>query len=72
MKLLKYNVLAQIRLAEGLWTEKKCANTKREDEDEAWMKKIHDLAYDKVYEVAKAGSAKHERSASFAEIKDEI
>ena len=30
------------------------------------------MAYDKVYAVAKAGSAKHERSAAFSEIKDEI
>ncbi len=30
------------------------------------------MAYDKVYAVAKAGSAKHERSASFREIKEEI
>ncbi|MFT4847515.1 MAG: polyribonucleotide nucleotidyltransferase, partial [Sediminicola sp.] len=44
--------------------------TEREDEELA--KKIHDLAYDKVYAVAKAGSAKHERSASFQEIKEEI
>ncbi len=30
------------------------------------------MAYDKVYAVAKAGSAKHERSTAFSEIKDEI
>jgi polyribonucleotide nucleotidyltransferase len=29
-------------------------------------------AYDKIYAVAKAGSAKHERSAAFAEIKEEV
>ncbi|WP_299099066.1 polyribonucleotide nucleotidyltransferase [uncultured Winogradskyella sp.] len=34
--------------------------------------KIHDMAYDKVYAIAQAGSAKHERSAAFAEIKEEI
>jgi polyribonucleotide nucleotidyltransferase len=43
-----------------------------EREDEALAKKVHDMAYDKVYAVAKAGSAKHERSASFSEIKEEI
>ena len=42
----------------------------RADEDLA--QKVHDMAYDKVYAVAKAGSAKHERSAAFSEIKDEI
>ncbi|MFK7812053.1 MAG: polyribonucleotide nucleotidyltransferase, partial [Maribacter sp.] len=35
-------------------------------------KKIHDMAYDKVYAIAKAGSAKHERSAAFKEIKEDI
>jgi polyribonucleotide nucleotidyltransferase len=35
-------------------------------------KKVHELAYDKVYSVAKAGSAKHERSAAFSDIKEEI
>ncbi|MGB5376568.1 polyribonucleotide nucleotidyltransferase, partial [Muriicola sp.] len=29
-------------------------------------------AYDKVYAVAKAGSSKHERSAAFSEIKEEV
>ena len=43
-----------------------------EREDEALANKIHDMAYDKVYAVAKAGSAKHERSASFSEIKEQI
>ena len=33
---------------------------------------MHDIAYDKVYAIAKAGSAKHERSAAFSEIKEEI
>ena len=42
----------------------------RADEDLA--QKVHDMAYDKVYAVAKAGSAKHERSTAFSEIKDEI
>ncbi|WP_418510923.1 polyribonucleotide nucleotidyltransferase, partial [Corallibacter sp.] len=42
----------------------------RADEDLA--KKIHDMAYDKVYAVAKAGSSKQERGAAFAEIKEEI
>ena len=30
------------------------------------------MAYDKVYAIAKAGSAKHERSAAFSEIKEDI
>jgi len=38
--------------------------------DEALEKAAHDFAYQKVYDIAKAGSAKHERSAAFAEIKE--
>ena len=41
-------------------------------EDEELAKKVHGMAYDKVYAIAKAGSAKHERGAAFAAIKDEI
>ncbi|MBT8266174.1 MAG: polyribonucleotide nucleotidyltransferase, partial [Bacteroidia bacterium] len=39
---------------------------------EELSKKVHDMAYDKVYAIAKAGSAKQERSAAFSEIKEEI
>ena len=45
---------------------------KAEREDADLAKKIHDMAYDKVYAIAKAGSAKHERSAAFSEIKEEL
>ena len=40
--------------------------------DEALYQRIHELAYDKVYAVAKAGSSKKERSAAFAEIKEAV
>jgi polyribonucleotide nucleotidyltransferase len=33
---------------------------------------LKSASYDKIYAVAKAGSAKHERSAAFAEIKEEV
>ncbi|NND79318.1 MAG: polyribonucleotide nucleotidyltransferase [Maribacter sp.] len=68
---IKIQCAAQLRLAEAVGRkEVREYETEREDEDLA--KKIHDLAYDKVYAVAKAGSAKQERSASFQEIKEEI
>jgi polyribonucleotide nucleotidyltransferase len=68
---IKIQCAAQLRLAEAAGRkEVREYETEREDEDLA--KKIHELAYDKVYAVAKAGSAKHERSASFQEIKEEI
>ena len=40
--------------------------------DEALYQRIHELAYDKVYAVAKVGSSKKERSAAFAEIKEAV
>jgi polyribonucleotide nucleotidyltransferase len=68
---IKVQCAAQVKLAEAFGKkEVREYETERTDEDLA--KKIHDLAYDKVYAVAKAGSAKHERSAAFAEIKEEI
>jgi polyribonucleotide nucleotidyltransferase len=68
---IKIQCAAQLKLAEAFGRkEVREYETAREDEELA--KKIHDMAYDKVYAVAKAGSAKHERSASFQEIKEEI
>lgn len=40
--------------------------------DEELYNKIHAIAYDKVYEVAKRGSSKKERGAAFAEIKEAV
>ncbi|WP_297797210.1 polyribonucleotide nucleotidyltransferase [uncultured Eudoraea sp.] len=68
---VKVQCAAQIKLAKA-FGKKEVREYDSEAEDEALMKKIHDLAYDKVYEVAKAGSSKHERSAAFSEIKEEI
>jgi polyribonucleotide nucleotidyltransferase len=68
---IKVQCDAQIRLAEA-FGKKETREYEPEKEDEALAKKIHDMAYDKVYAVAKAGSSKHERGAAFAEIKEEI
>ncbi|MCF8715793.1 polyribonucleotide nucleotidyltransferase [Joostella atrarenae] len=68
---IKVQCAAQVKLAEA-FGKKETREYEPEREDEDLAKKIHDLAYDKVYAVAKAGSSKHERGAAFAEIKDEI
>ncbi|ALM06431.1 polynucleotide phosphorylase [Sediminicola sp. YIK13] len=68
---IKIQCAAQLRLAEA-FGKKEVREYDTEREDEELAQKIHDMAYDKVYAVAKAGSAKHERSASFQEIKEEI
>ena len=68
---IKVQCEAQIRLAEAVG-KKETREYEPEKEDEELAKKIHDMAYDKVYAIAKAGSSKHERGAAFAEIKEEI
>jgi polyribonucleotide nucleotidyltransferase len=68
---IKVQCAAQEKLAKA-FGKKEVREYELEREDEALAKKVHDMAYDKVYAVAKAGSAKHERSASFSEIKEEI
>lgn len=68
---IKVQCAAQIKLAEA-FGKKEVREYEPEREDEDLAKKVHDLAYDKVYAVAKAGSAKHERSAAFDAIKEEI
>ena len=68
---IKVQCAAQMRLAEA-FGKKEVREYEGEREDEELQKKVHDLAYDKVYAIAKAGSAKHERSAAFGEIKEEV
>lgn len=68
---IKKQCEAQVKLAEA-FGKKETREYDGEREDEALEKKIHEMAYDKVYAIAKAGSAKHERTASFGEIKEEI
>ena len=68
---IKKQIDAQMKLADA-FGRKEVREYEQGAEDGELEKKIHELAYDKVYAVAKAGSAKHERSAAFATIKDEI
>jgi polyribonucleotide nucleotidyltransferase len=68
---IKVQCAAQLRLAEA-FGKKEVREYPEERSDEELAKKVHDMAYDKVYAIAKAGSAKHERSAAFNDIKEEI
>ena len=68
---IKVQCDAQMKLADA-FGRKEVREYPQERSDEDLAKKVHDLAYDKVYAIAKAGSAKHERSAAFSEIKEEI
>ena len=62
---IKVQCAAQVKLAEA-FGKKEVREYEPEAEDADLEKKIHDMAYDKVYEVAKAGSSKKERSEAFA------
>ena len=62
---------AQHRLVEQVG-KKEIREFEEAAKDEALYQRIHELAYDKVYAVAKAGSSKKERSAAFAEIKEAV
>ncbi len=68
---IKKQVAAQERLAEAVG-RKEVREYEGASEEEELEKKVYDLTYDSVYKVAKAGSAKHERSEAFAQIKEEI
>ncbi|UAB81460.1 polyribonucleotide nucleotidyltransferase [Marixanthomonas sp. SCSIO 43207] len=68
---IKKQCEAQLKLAEA-FGKKETREYEPEREDADLEKKIKDMAYDKVYAIAKGGSAKQERGAAFAEIKEEI
>jgi len=68
---IKDQCAAQVALAEQVG-KKEVREYEGEKEDADIEAKVAELAYQKVYDVAKKGSAKHERSAAFSEIKEEI
>src|SRR5690554_5918193 len=68
---IKVQCAAQVRLAEA-FGKKTVREYEPEREDEDLAKKIHDMAYDKVYAIAKSASSKHERSDAFSAIKEEL
>ena len=68
---VKVQIAAQNRLADKAG-RKEVREYEIEEENEAVEKKIRDIAYDKAYAIAKAGSAKQERSAAFSELKEEV
>ena len=69
---IKNQIDAQMRLADAFGRKEVREYETEGNEDADLEKKVHDMAYDKVYAVAKAGSSKHERGAAFSEIKEEI
>ncbi len=70
-KHIKVQIDAQERLAVA-FGKKEVRSYEEEKEDIAVYDKVKAAAYDKIYAIAKKGSAKQERSASFDEVKEEV
>jgi len=68
---IKVQIAAQLRLAEA-FGKKEVREYDTAEINEDLQKRIHDLAYDKCYAIAKKGTSKVERTTAFAELKDEI
>ena len=60
------------KLADKIEKAKVKRDYEKEDEDEELYQKIEKSVYQKLYDIAKAGTAKHERSEKFAEVKTEL
>ncbi|MDB4187093.1 polyribonucleotide nucleotidyltransferase [Flavobacteriaceae bacterium] len=68
---IKVQVAAQLRLAEA-FGKKEVREYETAEANEELEKRIHDMAYDKCYAIAKKGTSKAERGAAFAEVKEEV
>ena len=68
---IKVQILAQLRLAEA-FGKKDVREYETAEANEDLEKRIHKMAYDKCYAIAKKGTSKAERGKAFAEVKEEI
>lgn len=68
---IKAHCKAQVRLAEA-FGKKPTREYAIAPSSEEIAAKVRELAYDKIYAIAKAGSSKHERSNAFDAIKEEV
>ena len=68
---IKVQCEAQVKLAEA-FGKKETREYDPEEEDETLQTKIHDLVYDKAYEIAKGGHSKQERGQAFSDLKEEV
>jgi len=68
---IKIQVAAQVRLAEA-FGKKEVREYDTAEVNEDLQQRVHDMAYDKCYAIAKKGTSKAERSAAFAEVKEEV
>jgi len=68
---IKTQCAAQVRLAEA-FGKKEVREYPEEASDEALAEKINTAVYQKIYDVAKKGTSKVERTSAFAEIKEAL
>ncbi|MDG2371547.1 MAG: polyribonucleotide nucleotidyltransferase [Flavobacteriaceae bacterium] len=68
---IKVQVAAQLRLAEA-FGRKEIREYETAETNEDLEKRVRNMAYDKCFAIAKKGTSKAERSASFSEIKEEV
>ena len=68
---IKVQIAAQLRLAEA-FGRKEIREYDTAEANEDLEKRIHDMAYDKCYAIAKKGTSKAERSSAFADVKEEV
>ena len=68
---IKIQIEAQVRLAEA-FGKKEVREYETAEVNEDLEKRVHDMAYDKCYAIAKKGTSKTERGAAFAEVKEEV
>jgi len=68
---IKIQVAAQVRLAEA-FGKKEVREYETAEVNEDLEKRVHDMAYDKCYAIAKKGTSKAERSAAFSDVKEEV
>jgi polyribonucleotide nucleotidyltransferase len=68
---IKLQIAAQERLVAKVG-KKETRTYEEEREDEAIYAKVKAASYDKIYDIAKVGSSKQERTASFAAVKEEV
>jgi len=68
---IKIQVATQVRLAEA-FGKKEVREYETAEVNEDLEKRISDMAYDKCYAIAKKGTSKAERSAAFANLKEEV
>ena len=67
---IKVQIAAQEKMRAAIGKEMRTYEEERNDD--AILAKVRELSYDKYFAIASEGSAKHERSEKFAEVKEEV